>query len=64
MREQEQEILRPPLKKETRIGWWFMRTFRQREVAKRSARNEIIAAAWQVHFFAHTAEARGVYRMR
>lgn len=60
MREQEQEILRPPLKKETRI----MRTFRQREVAKRSARNEIIAAAWQVHFFAHTAEARGVYRMR
>lgn len=41
-----------------------MRTFRQREVAKRSARNEIIAAAWQVHFFAHTAEARGVYRMR
>jgi hypothetical protein len=38
--------LREPSKPETKLGWWFMRKFRAKEVARRTARNEIIAAAW------------------
>ena len=38
-------VLREPTKPETRIGWWFMRTFRSHEVAVRTARNRVMAEA-------------------
>lgn len=39
-------VLREPKKRETRLGWWFMRTFRPKTVAVRTSRNELIASAW------------------
>lgn len=37
--------LREPSKPETRIGWWFMRRFRAKEVAVRTARNRVMQTA-------------------
>lgn len=54
----EQAMLREPTRRETRFGWWFMRTFRAAEVERRTKRNAVISAAWRVHFYAHTAEDR------
>lgn len=47
---------RPPVLPERRVGWWFMRTFRPWEVAKRGAVNEVLAAAWRVNQLGYTDE--------
>lgn len=42
----DETTLREPAKAETRLGWWFMRKFRGREVQRRTARNEVMLAAY------------------
>jgi hypothetical protein len=49
-------VLLEPRKRETRIGWWFMRTFRRKEVAVRTARNAVIDVAYKVAFDLHETE--------
>lgn len=52
------DTLRGPVLPERRIGWWFMRTFRPWEVARRTARNELLEAAWKVNTEAFVDDAQ------
>jgi len=44
------EYLLEPSRRESRLGWWFMRTFRPKTVRVRTLRNNVIDAAYAVAF--------------